>query len=72
LRSHDEQKATQESQQKDLIVTIEAQTKTIAKLEAIVQGQATELREVKTLQADKPSRQLYSDALHRVPSPAKL
>jgi septal ring factor EnvC (AmiA/AmiB activator) len=71
LRSYDEQKATQESQQKDLAATIEAQTKTIAKLEATVQGQATKLREVKTLlQADKPSRQSYSDALHRVPSPA--
>lgn len=71
LRSYDEQKATQESQQKDLAATIEAQTKTIAKLEATVLGQATELREVKTLlQADKLSRQSYSDALHRVPSPA--
>jgi hypothetical protein len=71
LRSYDEHKATQESQQKDLAATIEAQTRTIAKLEATVQGQATELREVRTLlQADKPSRQSYSDALHRVPSPA--
>jgi hypothetical protein len=31
LKSHDEQKATQESQQKDLAATIEAQTNTIAK-----------------------------------------
>jgi len=36
LRSYDEQKVAQESQQKDLVATIEAQTKTIAKLEAIV------------------------------------
>jgi hypothetical protein len=45
LRSHDEQKATQELQQKDLAATIEAQTKTIAKLEATVQGQAAELKD---------------------------
>jgi hypothetical protein len=71
LKSRDEQNVTQESQQKDLAATIEAQTNTIAKLEATVQGQANELRELRTLlQADKLGRQSYSNALHRVPSPA--
>jgi hypothetical protein len=71
LRSHDEQRTTQESQQKELTATVETQTKTIAKLEATVQAQVSELKEIRTLlQADKPGRQSYSDALHRVPSQA--
>jgi hypothetical protein len=71
LRSHDEQRATQESQQKELTATVETQTKTIAKLEATVQAQVNELKEIRTLlQADKLGRQSYSDALHQVPSPA--
>jgi hypothetical protein len=70
LKSHDEQTAIRKSQQKDLTATIEAQTKTIAKLEATVQGQVSELKEIRTLlQADKLGRQSYSDNLHQVLSP---
>jgi hypothetical protein len=44
-KSHSEQKATQELQERNLAATIEAQTKTITELEVTVQGQANDLRD---------------------------
>ena len=69
LGSHERQEATRDAQQKELVAAVEAQGKTITKLEATIQRQSEELKEIKALRGlEQPGRKLYSDALHRTPS----
>jgi hypothetical protein len=56
-KSHKDQEAIRETQWEKLSADIEAQVKTIAKLEATIQGQTEELGEIKTqLRLEKPGR----------------
>jgi hypothetical protein len=71
LGSHERQEVTRDAQQKELVAAVEAQGKTITKLEATIQRQSEELKEIKALQGlEQPGRKLYSNALHRTPSSA--
>jgi hypothetical protein len=71
LKSQKDQETIRDTQQEKLLAAIEAQAKTIAKLEATIQGQTKELGKIRTqLRLGKPGRLLYSDTLHRAPSSA--
>jgi hypothetical protein len=49
LKSQEDQKTTRDPQKEQLVATIEAQAKTITRLEATIQKQGEELRATKTL-----------------------
>jgi hypothetical protein len=64
LESQEDQKTTRDSQQEQGLAAIEAQAKTIARLEATIQKQSEDLREIKTsLGPEQAASTLYSDAL---------
>jgi hypothetical protein len=66
LKSQKDQETTRDTQQEKLLAAIEAQAKTIAKLEATIQGQTKELGEIRTqLRLKKLGRLSYSDIIHR-------
>jgi hypothetical protein len=69
LKNQKDQETIRDTQQEKLLAAVEAQAKTIAKLEATIQGQSKELGEIRTqLRSEKAGRASYSEALHRAPS----
>jgi hypothetical protein len=69
LKSQKDQETIRDTPQEKLLAAIEAQAKTIAKLEITIQGQTKELGEIRTqLRSEKPGRLSYSDTLRRAPS----